>query len=69
MPGLISNAMISPAPANLAPKIAFKPIPPNPTTATELPGFTCAVLITAPIPVITAHPNMATFQKECLYQL
>jgi len=62
--GLISRAIILLAPASCAPIIAFKPIPPSPTTATVLPGFTWAVLMIAPIPVITAHPKIATFSLD-----
>ena len=46
-------------PAMAAPWIAFRPTPPAPNTATLLPGATCAVLKTAPTPVVTAHPRRA----------
>ena len=40
-----------------------RPTPPRPTTATVLPGRTCAVLITAPTPVTTAQPNRAAMSS------
>ena len=48
--------MIMFAPASLAPCTTFRPIPPRPNTATFAPGSTLAVLITAPIPVVTPQP-------------
>ena len=51
--------MIVSAPPSFAPMIPFKPTPPKPIMATESPGLILAVLITAPTPVITAHPNRA----------
>ena len=47
------------APQSFAASRALRPTPPNPTTATELPARTLAVLTTAPTPVRTAHPNNA----------
>ena len=38
--------------------MAHNPTPPTPNTATDSPGFTCAVFITAPAPVKTAHPTI-----------
>ena len=52
-----SIATISAAPAIRAPWITLVPTPPAPITATEEPGFTSAVLITAPTPVVTPQPR------------
>src|SRR4029077_11602036 len=57
--GFVSTATISAAPTRLAAKRALRPTPPRPTTATEQPADTFAVLITAPTPVRTATPNTA----------
>ena len=51
--------MIWRAPASFAPRTALKPTPPRPTTATDCPGSSFAVLTTAPTPVSTAQPNSA----------
>jgi hypothetical protein len=51
--------MICAAPATTAPITHDSPTPPSPITATELPGVTAAVLITAPIPVVTQQPISA----------
>ena len=53
-----STAMIGSAPRTAAAATAQSPTPPAPTTATELPAGTSAVLITAPAPVMTAQPMM-----------
>ena len=53
----ISTPIIRPAPAIFAPIIADKPIPPKPNIATVSPGFTLAVLVTAPMPVVTPQPS------------
>ena len=45
-----STATIWRAPASLAPRTTLKPTPPRPTTATDWPGSTLAVLTTAPTP-------------------
>ena len=55
--GLVSTATMRSAPATTAPISAFIPTPPKPTTAITPPGFTSAVLSTAPTPVSTAQPN------------
>src|SRR5688500_7253 len=49
--------MMRRAPAITAPWIAERPTPP--TTATEEPGSTFAVLHTAPTPVVTPQPTSA----------
>ena len=49
--------MIGWAPASAAPCTTFRPTPPAPKTATDWPGSTRAVLITAPTPVITPQPT------------
>ena len=51
--------MILPAPAMAAPLTHDSPTPPQPTTATVLPGSTLAVWNTAPTPVITPQPTRA----------
>ena len=38
-------------------------MPPSPTTATVLPALMRAVLMTAPMPVMTAQPKIATFSN------
>jgi hypothetical protein len=43
-------------PASRAPWITLRPMPPRPNTTTFAPGSTLAVLITAPIPVVTPQP-------------
>src|ERR1019366_9497762 len=45
-----STAMMVRAPARLAPSTAASPTPPQPSTATESPRLTCAVLRAAPSP-------------------
>jgi hypothetical protein len=54
-----STATIRRAPTATAPRSELKPTPPRPITATLEPADTFAVLITAPTPVKTAHPNKA----------
>ena len=54
--GLISTPMIRSAPTICAPWITLRPIPPNPKTATVLPGSTLASKATAPTPVVTPQP-------------
>ena len=49
--------------AMTAPMITARPIPPNPKTATVLPGSTLAVLSTAPMPVVTPQPSRQTFSS------
>ena len=39
------------------PWMQFRPTPPQPKTATVVPGCTLAVLIAAPAPVITPQPT------------
>ena len=56
-----STAMIWVALARAAPMITLMPTPPQPTTATELPGVTLALLTTAPTPVGTQHPIRAAW--------
>ena len=46
--------------ASRAPWITDRPTPPQPITATLAPGGTWAVLRTAPTPVATAQPTIAT---------
>ncbi len=46
-----------------APWMALSPTPPAPKTTTLLPGVTCAVLKTAPTPVITAQPSSAHLSR------
>ena len=55
----VSIAMIRSAPASAAPLTADRPTPPQPITATVVPGSTLAALNTAPTPVITPHPTSA----------
>ena len=55
--------MIRKAPASTAPWMQFRPTPPQPTTATVLPGSTLAVFSTAPIPVVTPQPIRASCSK------
>ena len=57
--GTVSTAMIRPAPAIRAPCSAESPTPPQPITATLLPGAICAVLSAAPTPVVTPQPISA----------
>ena len=52
----MSTPMILLAPAMRAPWITFRPMPPRPKTTTFAPGSTFAVLITAPMPVVTPQP-------------
>src|ERR1044071_1387599 len=51
--------MIGEAPASFAPMIALSPTPPSPNTATDWPGATLAVFVTAPTPVRIAQPKSA----------
>ena len=51
-----STPMIMSAPAIRRPWITFNPIPPRPKTAAVDPISTPAVLITAPMPVVTPQP-------------
>ncbi len=53
----MSTAMTVPAPAMAAPWMALRPTPPQPMTATVVPGSTLAVLNTAPRPVMTPQPD------------
>ena len=48
--------MIMLAPAMRAPCTTFRPIPPRPNTTTFAPTSTLAVLMTAPMPVVTPQP-------------
>ena len=48
--------MIMLAPAMRAPCTTLRPMPPRPNTTTFAPGSTFAVLITAPMPVVTPQP-------------
>ena len=47
------------APAITAPITHDRPTPPRPMTATLAPAGTCAVLSTAPTPVVTQQPIRA----------
>ena len=49
------------APAISAPCMTFSPTPPAPNTATVVPGWTCAVLMAAPTPVVTPQPTSAAW--------
>ena len=49
--------------AMTAPWIQDRPIPPRPKTATVEPASTLAVFKTAPIPVVTPHPNRQALSK------
>ena len=44
--------------------IADRPTPPAPKTATLEPGVTFALLMTAPMPVMTAHPTSAATSRS-----
>src|SRR5436190_1771890 len=54
--GLISTPTIMSAPAIRQPCTTLSPMPPSPNTTTLAPGSTLAVLMTAPIPVVTPQP-------------
>ncbi len=54
--GLMSTPTIMLAPAMRAPWTTLSPMPPSPNTTTLAPGSTLAVLITAPMPVVTPQP-------------
>ena len=53
---LMSTPMIMSAPASRRPWITFSPMPPSPKTTALAPISTLAVLITAPMPVVTPQP-------------
>src|SRR5262249_57198043 len=53
------TTMLFGPPARRAAMIAERPTPPAPNTATEHPGSILARLMTAPMPVVTAHPTSA----------
>ena len=53
---LISTPMIMSAPASRSPWITLSPMPPSPNTTALAPASTLAVLMTAPIPVVTPQP-------------
>jgi hypothetical protein len=55
--------MMRPAFAITAPWMQAKPIPPSPKTATVSPGWTFAVFLTAPMPVVTPQPSRQTFSR------
>ena len=48
--------MIMSAPASRRPWITLSPMPPRPKTTAFAPISTLAVLITAPMPVVTPQP-------------
>ena len=48
--------MIMLAPTMRAPWTTFRPMPPSPKITTFAPASTLAVLITAPMPVVTPQP-------------
>ena len=56
-----STAMMVVALARAAPMMTLMPTPPQPTTATLLPGVTLALLTTAPTPVGTQQPMSAAW--------
>ncbi len=58
--GAVSMATIRVAPAMRAPWTTDWPTPPQPSTATDDPGHTAAVLSTAPTPVVTPQPMSAS---------
>ena len=53
---LRSTPMIMSAPASFSPWMTLSPMPPSPNTTAFAPISTRAVLITAPIPVVTPQP-------------
>ncbi|MNV95350.1 hypothetical protein D3C71_1902320 [compost metagenome] len=53
---LRSTPMIMSAPASLRPWMTLRPMPPRPKTIAVAPISTLAVLITAPMPVVTPQP-------------
>ncbi len=55
--------MIVCAPEASAPCTALSPTPPQPITATWLPGWICAVFVTAPKPVITPQASSDAASK------
>ena len=55
--------MMRSAPASRAPWMAFRPTPPQPITATVLPGSTLAVFMAAPSPVVAPQPMRAICSK------
>ena len=56
---LTSTATTVAAPAARAAATTERPTPPRPTTSTDCPGATRAVLRTAPVPVSAAQPRRA----------
>ena len=54
--GFRSTPTMRSAPTSRQPWMTFSPMPPSPNTATVDPGSTRAVLITAPMPVVTPQP-------------
>ena len=48
--------MIMSAPASFSPWMTLSPMPPSPNTTALAPISTLAVLITAPMPVVTPQP-------------
>src|SRR5207253_9446700 len=60
---LTSTATIVPAPTAAAARMAERPTPPQPITATRSPGRTPAVRQTAPTPVVTAQPTRPATSK------
>ncbi len=58
--GRRSIATIRSHPAIAAPCTTFRPTPPVPMTTTRAPGGTRAALATAPTPVTTAQPRVAS---------
>ncbi|GCA53834.1 hypothetical protein KGO5_06308 [Sinorhizobium sp. KGO-5] len=53
---LRSTPMIMSAPARRSPWMTLSPMPPRPKTMAVAPISTLAVLITAPMPVVTPQP-------------
>ena len=53
---LRSTPMIMSAPASLRPWMTLRPMPPRPKTTAVAPCSTLAVLMTAPMPVVTPQP-------------
>ena len=48
--------MIMSAPASFSPWMTLRPMPPRPNTTAVAPFSTLAVLMTAPMPVVTPQP-------------
>ena len=58
-----STATMVEAPASRQPWMTLRPTPPQPITTTRSPGWTWAVRIAAPTPVVTPQPTRAAISK------